>query len=644
MTPASSLEPCRTPAVVRASSLVRVVLAAVSLLLLTIPAGLSAATAPVAPTARPGGTGAGGGAAGVPVIPASRAAVNVAIIPIRGPIDSIMERSVKRRITSASESGADAIVFELNTPGGEVGAVLEICRAIKQSPVPNTVAWVNAQAYSGGALIALACREIIIADAAVMGDALPIVVGPLGIQSLSDAERQKIMSPLLTEVVASARERGYDEYLVQGFVSTGVELWLVESKTEPGRFYFVDRAEYRILFGAEPADTAPVIPTARGAPRGATGAIPPEAPGLPGTIRPGRRAGTPAAPGATPALPPSSGPTQFRPASPELQPLGDQISMGLAAATRRPVFSDADRGQWRLVERVTDGRGIVTLDNELMFRYGFAVRAATPSGTVNSDAELKDFFNATRLARLDESGVEVVARVLSNIILRGILLVVFIVCLFLELMNTGAIIPGALAALALIGLAAPTIALGLEGWWGPVSVLTGVGLILLEIFVLPGFGFFGVGGLLMLFAGLVVMFIPGGNPFGMTSQERTQLLTNLTTFLVGIGISIGLIVYLGRNFGSLPVLRRLILTGQNTQAADPSMLEAMGSQVPPAVRPGVEGITATPLRPAGKMKLGEDLYDVVAVGSFIDAGVPVRIVEVTPFRIAVERVGGPGSA
>jgi membrane-bound ClpP family serine protease len=636
LTPAPSLEPCRTPPGGRAGTALRTALAAVSLLLLLIPAAWSAATTPEVRGAR----GAPVGAA--PVIPASRAAVNVAIIPIRGPIDSIMERSVKRRIASAAESGADAIVFQLNTPGGEVGAVLEICRAIKQSPVPNTVAWVNAQAYSGGALIALACREIIVADAAVMGDALPIVVGPLGIQSLSDAERQKIMSPLLTEVVASARERGYDEYLVQGFVSTGVELWLVESKAEPGRFYFVDRSEYRILFGTEPAETAPVIPSARGGPRGATGALPPEAPGLPGTIRP-RHRGAPVDPGVSPALPPASGPTQFRPASPDLQPLGDQISLGLAAATRRPVFSEADRGQWRLVERVTDGRGIVTLDTELMFRYGFAVRAATPRGTVNTEAELRDFFNATRLARIDESAVEVIARLLSNIILRGILLVVFVVCLFLELMNTGAIIPGALAALALIGLAAPTIALGLEGWWGPVSVLTGVGLILLEIFVLPGFGIFGVGGLLMLFAGLVVMFIPGGNPFGMTSQERTQLLTNLTTFLVGIGISIGLIVYLGRNFGSLPVLRRLILTGQGAQTSELSMLEAMGPQAPAAIRPGVEGITTTPLRPAGKMKVGEDLYDVVAVGAFIDAGVPVRIVEVTPFRIAVERVGGPGT-
>jgi membrane-bound ClpP family serine protease len=157
-------------------------------------------------------------AAGQPVsIPAARQAKNIAIITIEGPIDGDSAISVKRRINESVRGGANAIVFDINSPGGEVGAVLEICTAIKRCPISNTVAWVNPDAYSGGAIIALSCREIVIAGAATMGDAAPIAISMgLFLNSLDATERAKVLAPLLQEIVNSARMRGYDEKLVQG--------------------------------------------------------------------------------------------------------------------------------------------------------------------------------------------------------------------------------------------------------------------------------------------------------------------------------------------------------------------------------------------------------------------------------------------
>ena len=119
------------------------------------------------------------------VIPEWRRGEKVVVITIRGEIDqdihgnSVMATSVTRRIQLAERSGADAIVFELDTPGGSVPAVLEICNRIKSSSITNTVAWINPSAYSGGAVIALACREIVVTSPATLGDAQPISVMPL---------------------------------------------------------------------------------------------------------------------------------------------------------------------------------------------------------------------------------------------------------------------------------------------------------------------------------------------------------------------------------------------------------------------------------------------------------------------------------
>ena len=84
-----------------------------------------------------------------------------AVIPIHGEIDDIVRDSVERRLTAARDAGATTIIFEMNTPGGLVTSALDICRLIKNlPPEARTVAWVHSDAYSAGAMISVACREI----------------------------------------------------------------------------------------------------------------------------------------------------------------------------------------------------------------------------------------------------------------------------------------------------------------------------------------------------------------------------------------------------------------------------------------------------------------------------------------------------
>ena len=184
-------------------------------------------------------------------VPASRQADNVAIITVKGGIDRITSMSVQRRLDDAVDSGADAVVLEIDSPGGEIGAVLEISAAIKASPIANTVAWVNPQAYSGGAIIALACAEIVTSDPGAMGDAFPVTIGTQGLKALTPDQRTKLLPPLLQDVTDSARRNGYDEFLVQIIVTDGIELWAIRD-TQTGRTLLVNEDEYVALFGVAP--------------------------------------------------------------------------------------------------------------------------------------------------------------------------------------------------------------------------------------------------------------------------------------------------------------------------------------------------------------------------------------------------------
>ncbi len=585
-------------------------------------------------------------------VPAARFAERVVVITIEGVIDRHVQASFERRLKEAEKGGAQAVVLELNTPGGELGAVLGMCSTLKNSPIKNTVAWIHPEAYSGGSILALACREIVLSENSTMGDSLIITIGSLGqLNILPESERQKALSPLLAEVVNSARLRGYDEKLVQGFVTLGVELWMVESVDKPGTFVFIDRNEYKLLFGTEPVansatntGAAPLPPEAKAAQQQIEDQAAQDArdgAGALGAPKSRRRSNSGSGGGGGALLPRDASASPFQPASPAMGAgLLRSTDSQMTQRSARPVFTAADQGKWKVVEFVSDGRGVLTLKNDTLFRYGLAQQAGTANGTITNDEELKAFFGAKNLARLDMNWAERTAQTLSNPVLQGVLLVVFLIAMFVEITHPGVILPGAVAAVALFLLAAPMFFAGFANWWAIVAVVVGIGLLAMEIFVLPGFGVFGILGLLMLFGGLIGLLVPAGagGLFPDSPEGQSQMLTAVATLAISTVTAIAGMYFIGKNFGSLPILNRFVLQDSGSNSEGEEILAAAATVDPNApVKPGQEGEAMTPLRPSGRVRIDDEVVDVVADNGFIAAGVRVRVLRLEGMRIVVEK-------
>lgn len=549
-----------------------------------------------------------------PAVAAANKADNVAIIVIRGPIDGYTARSVLRRIRSAEAAGADALVFELDTPGGELKACLEICNAIKGSSVPLTVAWINPDAYSAGAIIALACSQIISSNPATMGDALPIIGGPMGtfqrFNELPEHERQKVMSPLVAEVVNSARRNGYDEMLVQAVVSRGVELWLVRDVRD-GRRICVTEAEYRLVFGGEPPRSNPLLPSAAAGSAG----LPAEAdPSVPQPERP----------------PPLVRPDDyFRPASESLEGIADRVTEELTERSMRPTITAADRGNYELVRYVTDGAGPVVMKAEDLRTLGVS------SAVVRGDGELTRHFGATNVVRLDESWSEGLARLMVLWPVRFVLVVVFLIAIFVEMTHPGASVPAFVALLALGALIAPSMIIGMASWWEVAAILGGILMLALELFVVPGFGIFGFAGILLLFGGLVGIVLPSGDRLFPGETGTGQSAFFAAAMLLAAIVTSGVAIYfLAKHLGSLPIINRLVLRD------DPGggTLLAMAPGAHPLL--GTTGVAVTDLRPSGRAELNGQMVDVVAELGYIPAGTRVRVVSASSMRVGVEVDGG----
>ena len=174
------------------------------------------------------------GAAGLlaPAQGVSAQAEVVYLVEVHDTIDLGLAPYVKRVIGDATEEGASAIVLEINTPGGRLDAALQIKNAILDSRVP-VIAFINREAFSAGALIALAAHEIYMAPGAVIGAATPV-------DQEGEKASEKVVSGIRKDFKALAEVRGRNPLVAEAMVDEAVA---VEGLVEEGKLLTLSTQE-----------------------------------------------------------------------------------------------------------------------------------------------------------------------------------------------------------------------------------------------------------------------------------------------------------------------------------------------------------------------------------------------------------------
>lgn len=169
-----------------------------------------------------------------------RAAV---VITVEGQIDEYAKGAMIRRFEKARSLNADTVILQIDTYGGLVTSALEMSRFLKRHNDLHVVAFVHDKAISAGAMIALACDEIVMSPGATIGDAAPIAISPTGgTQGLGPAERAKVESPLLADFYESAIRNHHNPLLAEAMVAVGRVVYWLEGPG--GERRFVDQPEY----------------------------------------------------------------------------------------------------------------------------------------------------------------------------------------------------------------------------------------------------------------------------------------------------------------------------------------------------------------------------------------------------------------
>ncbi|MBK8914443.1 MAG: hypothetical protein IPM64_07535 [Phycisphaerales bacterium] len=286
-------------------------------------------------------------------------------------------------------------------------------------------------------------------------------------------------------------------------------------------------------------------------------------------------------------------------------------------------FVDPISGARReLVQPIDGAETLLTLSQSEAVAFGLA------AGLASDESELTDALGlGWEPKRLDVTGWETFVIWLNSPFVRGVLMAIALAGGYIEFNNPGLLVPGIVAFIALAIFVGAPYAAGLADAWTLVVLVIGLLLLLIELFVLPGFGIAGITGFVLVGVALIGTFIPrtpGDPPFSLPDTDllwnaiRTAILVmSGSTVAAGVGI-----LFLMRFAPSLPGTRRLVLATPSAAMTPPAMPSDRGAHV------GDIGLLVTPLRPGGRARFGQRIVEVQGQGDFVDSGARVQVVAV----------------
>lgn len=220
---------------------------------------------------------------------------------------------------------------------------------------------------------------------------------------------------------------------------------------------------------------------------------------------------------------------------------------------------------------------------------------------------------------------------LINPMVSGLLIMGIIGGIYFELQTPGIGFALVLALICATLFFAPLYLQGLADNWEIALFVIGVLLLVLEIFVIPGFGIAGVLGIVFVLCGLAFSML--ANDFLDFKISKPGLLVNSFFIVVSAMIfSVALLVIFGKNIMRSSVFKRLVLEDEQTAES------GYTSSVPKINLINKNGVAKTVLRPSGKIDIDGIWYEAVALDGFIEAGEPIYVEKHENYSLFVRKL------
>ncbi|MFW6259614.1 MAG: NfeD family protein [Tangfeifania sp.] len=299
--------------------------------------------------------------------------------------------------------------------------------------------------------------------------------------------------------------------------------------------------------------------------------------------------------------------------------------------------------QWRRNPRIAEAmvdpsvyiEGIIDTGKVLTFTPSEAIANGFCQGVAETVPEVlqKIGIENYEIVEYEPTFLERIIGFLVSPVISGLLIMAIIGGIYFEMQTPGIGFPLGVALLAAILYFAPLYLEGLAANWEILLFIAGIILVIVEIFVIPGFGVTGILGVLFIFTGLVLSLINNVN-FDFKGVGMEGVGVAVMTVVLGIFGGFVLALYLGDKLFTARsgVFKNLSLNTIQDVAEGYSNVDASFLQLK-----GKTGMAQTVLRPGGKVIIDAEIYDAVAESGFIDRNEKVIVTRVGTSQLYVER-------
>ena len=273
-----------------------------------------------------------------------------------------------------------------------------------------------------------------------------------------------------------------------------------------------------------------------------------------------------------------------------------------------------------IIPGLVDSTQLVTLTTEEALKYGIA------DSTANNLDAVFAMFNLQNDEKIYQKAnwAEDIVRFLNNGIVSSILIMIGIFGLIAEVKSPGWGLPGTAGIIALALFFGSSYILQLASVIEILMFVVGLGLLLPEIFVIPGFGVAGISGIILILVSLFLSML-GADPF-LDPEAVSYAIIRLS---VGFLFALIFIFLLVRFLPKSNIFKRFILSEEEKADAGYTSRTNLSELV------GLEGIALTTLRPAGTGDFNGRRVDVVADSEYIQNGKPIVVTAVEGMRVVV---------
>lgn len=276
-----------------------------------------------------------------------------------------------------------------------------------------------------------------------------------------------------------------------------------------------------------------------------------------------------------------------------------------------------------VVKGLVDSTQLITLTTEEAVKYGMA------DTSVNNTREVLKAFGleGAAITKVSSNWGEEVVSFLNSPVISSLLMMLGLVGLYAEIKSPGWGIPGTIAIVSLALFFGSGYILEMVSIIEIIIFAAGVAFIILEIFVIPGFGVFGILGIIMMVAGLFMGLLSDLPYFNWNIVS-----TAITQLAVAMLLSILMFYLLSKLLPKSTKWNRLILQEDIHETSGYTSTPQHSKEY----LVGKEGTAYTDLRPSGTAEIEDERIDVVTQGEYILSGSKVVVSKTEGSKVIVK--------